>query len=136
MTVRVIGEDGTPVLVLPDKTGDHQNIEKFGMTDSISFQLENGYNQLFCINTPNVETFFDPKFTWEEQVSVYKRLEAYIIDEVIPFVVKHSGNDFIILTGVELGAFICMNLVLKYPFEFGKIITIGGLFDPDTVNIQ
>ncbi len=133
MTIRIIGEDGIPVLVLPDRNGNRLSWEKSGMAEAIAFQLENGYNQLFCIDSADQESFLNPAIDPEKRKSIYTRFESYIIDEVIPFMVKLSGDDFIILAGVELGGLFSMNLALRYPFEFGKIITMAGIFDPDVI---
>jgi esterase/lipase superfamily enzyme len=133
MTIRVFGEDGTPVLVFPNRNGTRGSWEKFGMIEAISFQLENRHNQLYCVDTVDQESFFNPDIEPKTRLGLYARYETYIINEVIPFIVKNSGNDFIIVAGVELGGLYSMNMVLKYPNEFGKIITMGAILDLDVV---
>lgn len=133
MTIKIFGENGTPVLVFPSRNGTHRSWEKYGMIDAVSFQLENGHNQLFCVDNVDQESFLNPEIEPDKRIERYARYESYIINEVIPFIVKYSVDDFIIVAGVELGGLYSMNLALKYPHEFGKIITMGSIFDLDVV---
>ncbi|MDX1638870.1 MAG: alpha/beta hydrolase-fold protein [Balneolaceae bacterium] len=129
MEVRMYGESGTPVLAIPTRGKGAGQWEQGGMVDAISFQLENGYNQLFCIASGDDESFFNEEITPAQRIIRHIQYESFIIEEVCPFIEEHASIDFLIVAGVDTGGYHAVNLGLKHPKSFGKAIGISGVYD-------
>lgn len=129
MAVRILGEYGTPLIVFNNAGDNATTWEEQGMMAGVRVQLEHGYNQLFCLDS------IDNEIITDTNIDIYTRLvrmqyfEDYILDEVLPFVQKENGNTYLIGAGIGTGAFHCINLALKHPGLFGKVIAISGIYD-------
>lgn len=99
------------------------------MTDSISLQLENGFNQLFCISSTDDESFLNDNISPEKRIRRQQQFESYLIDEMIPFIRDQNPISFLIVVGVDTGGYHALNMALKYPRVFGKAIGISGVYD-------
>jgi len=129
MEMLIYGDSGTPVLGLPTRGERCDQWEEEGMVDSISFQLENGFNQLYCIDTVDEESFLNEKVDPGTRILRHQQFEDYVIEEVVPFINDNNPIDFLIIAGVDMGGYHAVNLGLKYPKQFGKSIGISGLYD-------
>lgn len=129
MTVTVYGDSGTPILGLPTRGKDSSQWEKQGMTEAISLQLEKGFNRLFCVESVTKESFLNEKIEPRQRVLRQQQYELYIIEEVVPFIRKQSSIDYLIIAGVDMGAYQAVNLALKHPKEFGRAIGMSGIYD-------
>ncbi len=128
MKLSITGEEGTPVLWLTTTKSDGKpdtGILKSG----IGFQLENGFNKVYEVQCLNDEILLSTDSTPRQRIVRYGQFESYIIDEVVPFILKDSDNDFIIVAGVGTGAYHASNLMFKHPEKFGKLISICGPFN-------
>lgn len=128
MTITVYGESGTPIIGLPTRGQDSEQWEKYGMTDAISYQLESGYNQLFCIGTVDKESLLNKKVKPSNRLMRHQQYQTYILEEVIPYVQERSSNRYLMIAGVDLGGYHAINLALKNPREFDKAIGISGVY--------
>lgn len=129
MTVRVYGESGTPVIALPTRGQKSDQWETYGMTDAITYQLENGYNQLFCIDSVDEESFLNEKVDPSKRLMRQRQFEAYVVEEVVPYIRKWNAIDYVMIAGVDLGGYHAINLALKHPREFDKAIGMSGLYN-------
>lgn len=129
MELRTYGESGTPVLAIPTRGKGANQWEEKGMVESISFQLENGYNQLFCIQSADEESFFNEDISPAQRIIRHIQYESYVIEEVVPKIEEKSTIDFLIVAGVDMGGYHAVNLGLKHPRSFGKAIGISGVYD-------
>lgn len=129
MKVAIYGDSGTPVLALPTRGKSCEQWEEQGMTDAISLQLQDGYNQLFCIDSVDDESFLNEKIDASKRLMRHKQYESFILEEVIPFIREKNRIKYLIIAGVDLGGYHAINLALKHPRKFGKAIGISGLYD-------
>lgn len=129
MEVAIYGNSGTPVLALPTRGKSCRQWEEKGMTDAISLQMEDGYNQLFCIDSVDDESFLNEKIDGSKRLMRHKQYESFILEEVIPFIREKNSIKYLIIAGVDLGGYHAINLALKHPRKFGKAIGISGLYD-------
>ncbi len=128
MAVMTYGTEGTPLLVFPGDSGTLTDWESYGLLDSLSFQIENGHNQLFCVESVDLESFFNTDVEPRIRISRHRQYEHYIVDEVLPFIRKTAANLFVITAGIHMGGYHALNLLLKYPSQIQKGIAIGGRF--------
>lgn len=129
MEVTIYGSEGTPIIGLPTRGAYCGQWQKFGMVDGISYQLENGFNQLFCLSTVDEESFLNEDASPKQRITRQKQYESYLVEEVVPFIQEESTIDFIIIAGVDLGGYHAITTALKHPDAFGKAIGISGIYD-------
>lgn len=129
MSVTIYGDGGTPVLAFPTRGKDSDQWEKRGMTDAISLQLNEGFNQLFCVDSADEESFLNEDIDASKRIVRHVQYESFIIEEVLPLIRSVNTVKYLIVTGVDLGGYHALNLALKYPKQFGKAISISGIYD-------
>jgi len=129
MEMRIYGEAGTPILAIPTRGKSNEQMEERGIVEELSFQLENGFNRLFCIDSDDHESFLNESIEPDKRILRHQQYESYVIDEAVPYVKDHSSVDFLIIAGFDTGGYHAVNLALKHPAEFGKAIGISGVYD-------
>lgn len=127
-TITVYGSEGTPLLAFPDNGEKRTEWENNGLIDALSFQIENGHNRIYCIDAIDKESLFNSRATPRVRINRHRQFESYVIDEVLPFIRKTAEDLFIMTAGVGLGGYHAVNLLLKYPGQIQKAISIGGRF--------
>lgn len=129
MRLRVYGQSGTPIIGLPTRGKKSGQWQEFGMTEAIAHQLENGYNQLFCIDSVDEESLLNENVEPPKRLMRQRQFESYIVEEVVPYIRQRNPINYIMAAGVDLGGYHAVNLGLKYPGEFNKVIGMSGLYD-------
>lgn len=129
MDLLVYGKAGTPVLVFPTEDGDYTEWEEHGMTEALSDQLEQGYNQLFCVNSVDGEGLVNTRHEPRARLLRHRQFEGYVIDELIPYIKKNSSSSYLIAAGARMGGYHAANLAFKYPGRIDKVIAMNGLYD-------
>lgn len=129
MELAVYGESGTPIIGLPTRGAACGQWHEFEMLDAISYQIENGFNQLFCLSSIDEESFLNDGASPSQRVIRQQQFESYLIEEVVPFVHSENPIDFIIIAGIDMGGYQAITTALKHPESFGKAIGISGIYD-------
>lgn len=129
MELTIYGTSGTPIIGLPTRGATCHQWEKFGMINEISYQLENGYNQLYCLSSVDKEGFLNKNASPAQRMIRQQQYESYLVEEVVPFVNDQNSIKYIILAGVDLGGYYALTSALKHPSAFGKAIGMSGIYD-------
>jgi esterase/lipase superfamily enzyme len=129
MQINIYGTGGTPVLAFPDFNGKASDYSSLGFLDQINEQLSNEYNRFYCVSSVDKEVFNTRASNPEGRLGRYIQYENYLIDEVIPFIKDHSGNDFLIVTGVGMGAYHALNFAFKHPELVNKVLAACGRYN-------
>lgn len=129
MEMLVFGHAGTPVLAFPSSMGRFHEWEDFGMVAALAHQLTHGHNRLFCVDSVDAESFYNREAAPYVRIIRHRQYEAYLLNEVLPFVRHRTGHGFVIAAGASFGAYHAANVVLKHPWQFGKLIALSGAFD-------
>jgi esterase/lipase superfamily enzyme len=129
MKLAVYGNGGTPILAFPTRGESCEQWESKGMTDAISLQLKEEFNQLFCVDSVDEESFLNKNIDAAKRIRRHIQFESFILDEVIPFIREINNIEYLIVAGVDMGAYHALNIALKYPRHFGKSIAISGIYD-------
>jgi esterase/lipase superfamily enzyme/lysophospholipase L1-like esterase len=135
MELLVFGHAGARVLVFPTRAGRFFDYEDGGLVASIAHKIESGWLQLFCVDSMDADSLY---CFWKhpaERIKRHMQYEQYILDEVLPFTVSKNSNPFLIAHGCSLGAYHAMNIALRHPGRFGKVVSLSGRYDL-TVNIE
>lgn len=129
MELTVYGESGTPVIGIPTRGATCGQWEEFGMTNAISYQIKNGFNQLFVLSSIDNEAILNEDASPEQRLIRQQQYESYIIEEVVPFIKEQNHVQFIIIAGIDFGGYQAITTALKHPEHFGKAIGISGIYD-------
>lgn len=128
MELSVLGHSGTRVLVFPTRMGRFFDYEDFHILDGIRERVEAGWLQLFCVDSIDSETFYCRCQHPAQRIQRHQRYEDYLLDEVLPFTEKRNPEP-LIAHGCSLGAYHAMNLALRHPERFVKVVALSGRFD-------
>lgn len=129
MKISVYGTSGTPVIIFPSEEGDRNEWEETGMIDSLQEQIQQGYNQFFCVDSVAEISLLNKESEPARRIRCQEHYEQYIIDEVIPFIKKKNKNSFLLTAGAFLGAYYSLLFALKNPGKINKVIGISGNYD-------
>ena len=99
MELTIYGSSGTPVIGIPTRGASCRQWEEFGMVNAISYQIENGFNQLFCLSSVDNESFLNTKATPSQRLVRQQQYESYLVEEVVPFIKDINSIDYLIAAG-------------------------------------
>lgn len=131
MGIRVYGHWGSPVLVFPTSGGDEWEFERQGMLDALGRHVDGGKVKLYCVNSVNNQSWYDKGAHPRHRSYVQSQYDAYVAEEVVPFVHSHcqSPGIGITTTGASFGAYHAVNSLLKHPQLFRRCLGLSGVYD-------
>src|SRR5262249_35978688 len=116
------------VLVFPTRCGRFFDYENFGMVQAVRDRIENGWLQLYCVDSIDRESFYCPEAHPSDRLTRHEQYEAYILHEVLPLSERLNPNSFLMSHGCSLGAFHAVNIALRHPNLFGKAVGFSGRY--------
>ena len=129
MELLIFGHSGAAVLFFPTRSARFFDYENWGMIDSLRDKIENGYLQLFCVDSLDQEALYDPHSSAEEKMNRHLQYEQYILNEVVPLIHRENSGNYLISAGCSMGAFHALNIAFKYPQLFNKVVAMSGRYD-------
>lgn len=132
MELKVYGHAGKPVLVFPSACGRFYEFEDFGMVEAVNWYIEQGKVQLYAVDSFDCQAWLAQWMYPGDRGVRHLRYERYILEEVIPFIQKHSGShEKYMTTGCSMGAYHAANFFFKHPDVFDTVIALSGLYGPE-----
>jgi len=128
MELLVFGERGAPVIVCPTSGARFYEWKDFKMVDSLAGKIDSGLIQLYCVDSVSLQSWYNDRIHPRERVWVHNRWEAYIKDELVPFIRSVNPNPFIITAGASFGAYLAVNFAFKHPELVRKTVGISGSY--------
>lgn len=129
MEILHFGTWGYPLLLMPTARGRFFEPENHGIIEKLRGHLDNGYVQIFCLDTLDSDTFFAKGLSLTARRDRWLALEQHWTDEFIPFARHEAQNDFLVVAGFSLGATHALNLALRHPGLVHRCIAIAGTYD-------
>jgi esterase/lipase superfamily enzyme len=129
MELLVFGHAGAPVIVFPTSMGRFYQYEDSGMIDALQDRLENGWIQLYCIDSADSESWYNYDAPPWHRIQRHMVYDRYVTDEVVPFIRSRNSNDFLITTGCSFGGYHAVNYGLRHPEVIRKIIGMSGRYN-------
>lgn len=129
MELLVFGHSGAKVLVFPSRLGRFYEYENLGIVDSLKHKIEQGWLQLYCVDSVDAESFYCGWAHPSGRIRRHVDFEEYILNEVLPFMHNKNPHDCVISHGVSLGAFHAANIAFRYPHFFKKLVAFSGRYD-------
>jgi esterase/lipase superfamily enzyme len=131
MGIDVYGHYGAPIVVFPTSGGDHREYAGQGMIDALAHWIDAGRVKLYCVDTVNNQSWYDEGAHPRHRSYVQATYDAYIAEEVAPFVRHHcqSPGIGITTTGASFGAYHAANTLFKHPDTFKRCLALSGVYD-------
>ena len=129
MELLVFGAAGTPVLVFPTSMGRFYQWEDFKMVEHMSGRIDEGWLQLWCVDSVDAESFYNKAAPWPARAQRHLAYERYIIDEMLPALQGENPVDYLIAVGASFGAFHAITLTARRPGIVRKAIGLSGAYD-------
>jgi len=129
MELLVFGHAGARVLVFPTRDGRFHEYEDIRIVEAVAPKLEAGELQLFCVDSVDHESFY---CFWCEPAGRVKRhneFERYVLEEVMPFINDRNTDVRTVAHGCSLGAFHAVNIALRHPELFTRVVAFSGRYD-------
>ena len=132
MELLIFGHNGRAVLFFPTRMARFYDYENWHIIDALHDRIYNGDLQIFCVDSIDVESFYNRHIHPEQRISRHIQYEEYILNEVLPLMRQKNDGDFFEVAGCSMGAFHAINLALKHPALFKKVICMSGRYDLTT----
>ena len=129
MEMLVFGSGGARVLVFPTSMGRFFQWEDMCMVDTLRTHLEQGWIQLFCVDSVDGESWYNKGVHPAVRAARHVQYDAYLLNEVLPYTVSRNGNTYLITVGASFGAYHAFNFALRYPERVSRAIGMSGLYD-------
>ncbi len=135
MELLVFGHAGAKILIFPSRYGRFYEYENLGIVKSLQDKIEQGYLQLYCIDSVDNESFYCSWAHPSGRIQRHIAFEEYILNEVLPFMENRNPHECVISHGLSLGAFHAANIAFRHPHLFKKLVAFSGRYDL-TQNIE
>lgn len=129
MEMLVFGHGGSRMLVFPTSLGKYYEWEDRGMIATLQHQIDNGWLQIFCVDSVDAESWYDKNKHPGARAWRHMQYERYILDEVIPLSWQLNQTPYLIATGASFGAYHAMNLALRHPTALNRVVAMSGMYD-------
>lgn len=129
MELLSFGDRGTNVLVFPTRVGKFSDYEDWGIVNALRDKIEGGYLRLVCLDSIDEESFYCDWNNPEDRIKRHQLYEEYILEEVFPYMQSSNNSSHTISHGCSLGAYHAMNIALRHPEKFDKIVSLSGRYD-------
>lgn len=129
MELLIHGHAGARVLVFPTSQGRFYEFEDRGMVNALGEQIANGWLQLYCVDSVDAESFYCRWAHPSGRIFRHVQYESYLLEEVLPLSRQKNGNPFLMALGCSFGAYHAVNIGLRHPHLFGRVIGMSGKYD-------
>jgi len=129
MELLVFGHAGRAVLMFPTRMARFYDYENWGIVDALQHKINNGELQLFCVDSIDAESFYNTSIAPAQRINRHLQYEQYILQEVLPLMHQENKGDYFEVAGCSMGAYHALNMALKYPQLFNKVVCMSGRYD-------
>lgn len=132
MELLIFGHSGAKVLVFPTRQGRFYDYEDWGLVGALSDSIQRGAIQLFCVDSVDCESLYCHCASPWTRIARHNQYERYLLSEVLPLMRSRGYDPFLIAHGCSIGAYHAVNLALRHPGLFGKVVALSGRYDLTT----
>lgn len=129
MELLVFGHSGAKVLFFPPRMGRFFDYENWGIITAIEHKISNGDLQIFCVDSVDLESFYNSFKDPGYRIYRHIQYEKYVLEEVLPLANLINPNPNIISAGCSLGAYHAVNVAMRHPQLFCKVVGMSGRYD-------
>ncbi len=129
MELLAFGDRGAKVIFFPTRKAHFYDYENWGVIQAMQPLIEKGHLHVFCVDSVDADSFYNQSLSPAERILKHELFEKYIIDELLPFMHRQNSSVVTFLAGCSLGAFHAMNIALRHPQFFSKVVGMSGRYD-------
>jgi esterase/lipase superfamily enzyme len=129
MELLIYGHAGARVVVFPTSQGRFHEYEDRGMVANLGDLIDRGNFQLCCVDSVDAESFYDWHAGPAQRIRRHAQYEEYILQEVLPLTQAVNSNPFLMTHGCSFGAYHALNIALRHPSRFGRVLALSGKYD-------
>jgi esterase/lipase superfamily enzyme len=129
MELLVFGHAGARLLAFPTSLGRFYQWEDFGLVGALREHLEQGWTQLFCVDSVDGESWYAKYLPPDDRARRHAQYDHYLLTEILPFTAERNPNPFLIAAGPSFGAYHAANFGFRYPHLVNRVIGMSGLYD-------
>jgi len=129
MELLVFGQAGRAILFFPTRTARFYDYEDWGVVGGVRERINKGELMLFCVDSIDTESFYNKQADPAQRINRHLQYEEYILKEVVPFMQQHQAITATQVAGCSMGAFHAMNIALRHPQVFTKVVSMSGRYD-------
>jgi esterase/lipase superfamily enzyme len=129
MEMLVFGHSGASILFFPARMGRFYDYENWRVIEALRPKIEKGYIQVFCVDSYDQQSFYSQSVHPSLKIAHHIQYEQYILNEVLPFIRFENPWSFMIAAGCSLGAYHAVNIALRHPQLFNKVVAMSGRYD-------
>jgi esterase/lipase superfamily enzyme len=129
MELLIHGHAGARMVVFPTSQGRFYEYEDRGMVANVGDLLDQGNLQLFCVDSVDAESFYNYRAHPGWRIHRHLQYEAYLLNEVLPLTQRVNHNPSLMVHGCSFGAYHALNLALRHPHRFGRVLALSGKYD-------
>lgn len=128
MDLLVFGHAGARGIVFPTSKGKFYEWEDRKMMEVLREPLENGWLQLYCLDSVDAESWYAWWKHPAERAWRQVQYEQYLLNEVLPLSQQLNDNPFLMTMGASFGAYHAINIALRHPGVFNRAIGMSGIY--------
>ena len=123
------------VLVHSDEEDDSKinilfyDYEDWKVIKALEEKITNGDLQVFCVDSVDLESFYNSFSHPGYRIYRHIQYEKYVLEEVLPLANKINTNPNVISAGCSLGAYHAVNVAMRHPNLFCKVVGMSGRYD-------
>jgi esterase/lipase superfamily enzyme len=129
MELLEFGHGGVPMIVFPTSKGKFYEYEDRGMIGALWDRLEQGRIHAFCVDSVDVESWYNYGIWPGDRVYRHMLYERYIVEEVIPLIRHKNWDSRLGVTGCSFGGYHAVNIAMRHPERFTSCVSMGGAYD-------
>jgi esterase/lipase superfamily enzyme len=131
MEMLVFGHGGEPVILFPTSRGRFYQNEDFGLLEAIGDRIDAGRYLVACVDSVDEESWYNEGVPPAARVARHAEYEAYIVNEVVPFVRARSNGGRLTLGGCSFGGFHVLQIGLRNPTVFQRLVSMSAKFETE-----
>ena len=117
------------VLFFPPRMGRFFDYENWKVIAALEHKINKGELQVFCVDSVDLESFYNSFKDPGYRIYRHIQYENYVIQEVLPLANLINDNKNVISAGCSLGAYHAVNIAMRHPNLFTKVVGMSGRYD-------
>jgi esterase/lipase superfamily enzyme len=129
MELLSFGLAGARIIAFPTRCGRFYDYENMGIVEALRGHFEHGWLQMICVDSIDQETFYCNWCSPHDRIRRHLQFESYILNEVLPLSEHLNPTPFVSVVGCSFGAYHAMNIALRHPSRFNRVVAMSGRYD-------
>lgn len=129
MELLIFGYAGAKILFFPPRMGRFFDYENWKVIAALKDRILHGELQIFCVDSVDLESFYNSLNHPGYRIYRHIQYEKYVIEEVLPLANLINDNKSVVSAGCSLGAYHAINIAMRHPNLFTKVIGMSGRYD-------